>query len=623
MSISDPAQLLQRVPELEALVDDSRIRKAIESGDPFKVYRALVWAKWLRRLPQHRDTVKLLVGHRRLFAKHLKRSPSLGTVNSVGFSFVGEAESDTDGSHIALHALVVLFAVPIVPLGAYLVRSTGERQWSIFARVPMGLSGWLYSRGLATGLLATLLVGAVSSYHKSQTQDIIVLNSLPVAVDVELDGKKQTVPADGRATINVAAGQVKGSATAGKSGVVDSYDHQVRSQGGYVFWNIAGASPLLRETISYYRDRPETPPSKVVPSVYCGERYVEMPHADFFFEEPAEHISMSKHDSEASRSHVEVAHQGNSPPLELCKNYLFSTNQPDKVVPLYEVRALLSGWDVIETSAAVRAASEASKFEAVRIAMRASAARPDDIDVHRLYQKAREDAGEYDALLKEYAEQAAQQPNSAKAQYLYAALLKGSQGLDKMESVAKKFGNEPHVLRSLTWHRTNAGNYAAAMESYQRLQKVAPDIAVETANSGVQALVAQNRLREALDLITASFHAKNAGNKMRDAGNFAMVARMAGSDPLSLLAELPSAEGAANDLEMVRVRAGLEPQHAATDNSRTVSLAMALRKDPAQAFILAHAMTRGELFRLQKEQLALLYFEAVRTQDKTVPAQLA
>ena len=58
MSLKDPANLVQRIPELEVLAADPKIRRAIETGDPFKVYRALGWAKWLKRLPEERDTLK-------------------------------------------------------------------------------------------------------------------------------------------------------------------------------------------------------------------------------------------------------------------------------------------------------------------------------------------------------------------------------------------------------------------------------------------------------------------------------------------------------------------------------------------------------------------------------------
>ncbi len=119
MTISDPSQILQRVPELHDLVGDSKIRHAIESGAPFKIYRSLVLAKLFRRLPQHKELLQMLTSQRRLFARGLKGSPSLGTINSVGFSFVGKDEQDVEGYHIALHAFVILFALPIIPLGSY------------------------------------------------------------------------------------------------------------------------------------------------------------------------------------------------------------------------------------------------------------------------------------------------------------------------------------------------------------------------------------------------------------------------------------------------------------------------------------------------------------------------
>ncbi len=39
--IQDPAGLLERLPELEPLCQDARVRAAVEAGDPFKVYRVL------------------------------------------------------------------------------------------------------------------------------------------------------------------------------------------------------------------------------------------------------------------------------------------------------------------------------------------------------------------------------------------------------------------------------------------------------------------------------------------------------------------------------------------------------------------------------------------------------
>jgi uncharacterized protein YfaP (DUF2135 family) len=81
--------------------------------------------------------------------------------------------------------------------------------------------GWLYSRGLALGLVALVGWGAVGSIIKSRTQDVLVVNGLDVPVSVELDGTQRTVPSMGRESITVKTGKVEGRATA-KGVVVDT-----------------------------------------------------------------------------------------------------------------------------------------------------------------------------------------------------------------------------------------------------------------------------------------------------------------------------------------------------------------------------------------------------------------
>jgi hypothetical protein len=162
MSISDPSRIMQRIPELHALLEDGKIRHAIESGDPFKVYRALVLAKIFDRLPKRFALLKKLTSERRLFARPLKGTPFLGTINSIGFSFVGRSERDDEDYFIALHAFVIGYVIPIIPFGAYVVQKNGST-WTIFARAPLSIWGWLYTRGLALALVLLVLGGAAGS----------------------------------------------------------------------------------------------------------------------------------------------------------------------------------------------------------------------------------------------------------------------------------------------------------------------------------------------------------------------------------------------------------------------------------------------------------------------------
>jgi hypothetical protein len=176
--IQDPAGLLQRIPELKPLCEDPGVLRAVEHGDPFRLYRALRWARWLGRLRSHRELIDSLLRQRRLFARPLHKNPWLGTVNGFGSTLLGTAEPDSlDGTHIATHCVVALFAIPLLPLGAYVVRP-GEgsgafnRSWTLFARVPMGPLPWLWSRALALGVMALVVLGAVRAFQDSRYQDV-------------------------------------------------------------------------------------------------------------------------------------------------------------------------------------------------------------------------------------------------------------------------------------------------------------------------------------------------------------------------------------------------------------------------------------------------------------------
>lgn len=182
--IHDPAGLVRRIPELKPLCEDPGVLHAIERGDPFRLYRALLWARWLGRLRSHRELIDALLRQRRLFARPLNGSLWLGTVNGFGATLLGSADPDPqDGTHIATHCLVALFAIPLLPLGAYVVRPSADshmmrRGWTLFARVPLGLLPWLWTRALALAVMALVVFGAAKAFLASRYQDVRGVNGI-------------------------------------------------------------------------------------------------------------------------------------------------------------------------------------------------------------------------------------------------------------------------------------------------------------------------------------------------------------------------------------------------------------------------------------------------------------
>ncbi|MCS0611456.1 hypothetical protein NX783_01695 [Massilia kyonggiensis] len=625
MSLKDPANLTQRIPELEALAADPKIRRAIETGDPFKVYRALTWAKWLKRLPAHQDTLDVLVRHRRLFAKPLNGTPALGTFNTVGFGFVGRSEADDDGTYIATHAFVVLQLIPVIPLRSYLVRKVGSSlfssQWNIFARVPSSMFGWLYSRSLALGLVALVGWGAVGSIIKSRTQDVLVVNGLDVAVNVELDGTQRTIAPMGRDTITVKAGDVRGRASANGI-VVDTLQQKIASSGSTTMWNIAGAAPVFSEQVVYTRQHVSSNAAQPEPTVYCGQRLVDVPHVDDVFTAPPQSVSMGKHTDRVYRTHLDLARTEKQPGYMSCMYYLAGHDAMKDAARFLEAEAELKGWDKDLTGMALFAASSVSSAEAIRVAQRALRAHPDDIILHRRYQMVRDDAGQGREVMQEYADMASRKPDSAAAQYLYATLQHGPAAVDALEKLAARFGTEPNILRSLTWRRMVHGDYAGTIAGWNRLHALSSDDAAHVADAQVRALVARQRAPEAVRLLASLLKAPQDDSRSEHLAEYLMVVRLTGGDPRRQIDDIARDAGGDAQFDHIRARAGLEPVAAAAQQPLLVKVMLALRSDPASAVRLARGMTQGDAMQLGPEQWGLLFGEAVRANDTAVMAKL-
>ncbi|MBI3729473.1 MAG: hypothetical protein HY254_14215 [Burkholderiales bacterium] len=623
MSISDPANLFQRVPELRTFSDDPKISRAIESGDPFKVYRSLVLARLFRRLPQHKDVLKELTSERRLFAKPLKGTPSLGTINSVGFSFVGESERDTDGSHIALHAFVILFALPLVPMGSYVVRSTGDRQWQIYARAPLGIMGWLYTRSLALTLVIMVLTGATASYHEASNQDLIILNGFEIPVNVKIGEQTRIVPALGRATLTLPVGHLRGEASAGKTGVIDTYDQTLESSDRYSIWNIAGAAPLVENTIIYSKVKPSDPGQAGSQIVYCGKRLMEFANIKYLFSEPPQTMSMSKHESSVSVKQLTIINQPGTPGVMSCLNYAFEHGQEKDMLGALEAYAAIKDWESRTAEITLYIARNASNAEALRISRKVLKMHPDDVMLERSVQDLRDDIGEHELMLKEYAQRASQRAESSSEQYLYASLLSGSEGLQTMKALRQKFPQDANILRSLAWRKFVHGDSRGAAQDLQQLSTLSPENASYLFDTQIKLLLTQQRAADALKILDAAMNNSKGLERAVHALEFNEIARQVNNgDPEKYLRSMPEDEDG-KLLDIYRAKAGLPTTNAANRDLPIVKLSQSLRSSPEQTLDLMKQINAIQIRKyLGADQLALLYGEASRINNKVAKDKL-
>ena len=387
-------------------------------------------------------------------------------------------------------------------------------------------------------------------------------------------------------------------ASVDKIGIIDQFDHDIVRNGGTTVWNIAGATPLLHPTLVSSKTSDDIE-QKNVPSVYCGRNFIEL------------EMKLNASKITLARTASEIGPIG----IEMCIKYATENSKEKAIAPALEALALIYDWSLSYTNKAITAAKLVSQAEAIRVATRAMQAKPGKTEYERLYQELREEAGEHDALLREYAERAKQQTNSASVQFLYASLLSGHAGVVAMQELHQKFPQDADILQSLVVRKMLHDDSAGAYRDLLQLRKISPKHADRLLDVEVKILLAERRGIEALQVLNNAVRDKAAAKRPEHAADFALVAKQINVKPDFWLKELPAPEKNADMLDFYRVRAGLRPLQTQDTHSAFIKLALALRSDPAEALKISKRMNRHQLSFLATDQLILLFGEAVRTND--------
>jgi len=616
--LQDPSEILNRVPELESLAGEPSIRRAIEAGDPFKIYRALFWTRLLGRLASQRETLSTLLRNRRLFAKPIKGSPWLGTLNGIGATLLGESERDPDGTHVATHTVVIFFVVPLLPLGAYLVRKQESgvlrTSWRIFARVPMGPVPWLWSRLVALAAVASVLSGAFAAVHSARYGDVRVVNAFEVPMAITVGGEAATVPAQGDLVVNARAGRHPARAATADGIEVDALELEVTSGKGVLAWNLAGAMPVFLLDVVYSGEKKPAEETEPPPrAVYCGQRLIQLPSVDYAFRAPDKSLRMPSGSGRLVKSYLDYERGAKDAPRR-CFFYLAQKGREADAAAFLEIAARIAKWDPDAATLAVHARLSNSVAQALRIAKEARDARPTDLDAHRLYQVTAEQAGGGSELVDEYRKRAEAEPASADAQYLYARLFRGTQGRALIDSLAARFPDHVYLLRASVYVRFRGGDWKGADEAWTRLLARSADAAAQTADEEIRALVAIGRFADALKLAGATFEKGPPWVRSTMAQRFARIATVGGVGPSDVLIGRVEADAhlrTGEKLWVLRQQSGLKVPKEIT--APGLALVRALAQDPVGALRLAGSASDLDLRALDRGAWALLYCEAART----------
>lgn len=438
MNVVDPAGLLQRVPELAPIASATpQVSEALRSGRPHKVYRALWWADLLGRLPMmHREQAKNLLKQRHLFLEPITGAPGLFTLNGVGVRVYGTGNTP-DGLEMGVHFFVVLF-VPIFPFAAYLYQQDGK-QYRFFGKVPLGSITWVWKNLAASALGLGLLGAGYGVFYASRYQDVIVLNALSEAVDVEIGTRRVHVEPSSRAEVEAEVGVQHVVVHLRDESVLEEGDLNVFTGRDVLAWNVGGLAPAYLETAVYQAIPQDNPP----PEIYCGQQAIALSNVDFVFEPLPESVSIPKGSGSATRRHFDVvsydwticarwANSGEAEPVELAR-----------IVSALESAPMIG--EGLPYSLAIRLSTSTPSETADALAKVVQGR--DDLPIHRAWQTAMQYAGRTAELLPIYKARYEASPDSLDAAYLYARILPAAEAVVLADAGLAKSPEHVDLLR--------------------------------------------------------------------------------------------------------------------------------------------------------------------------------
>src|SRR5207245_2595702 len=135
--------------------------------------------------------------------------------------------------------------------------------------------------------------------------------------------------------------------------------------------------------------------------IYCGQRLIQLPSVDYAFRAPDKSLRMPSGSGRLVKSYLDYERGAKDAPRR-CFLYLAHKGREADAAGFLEIAARIARWDPDAATAAVHARLSTSVAQALRMAKEAREARPTEIEAHRLYQVAAEQAGSGSELVDEY-----------------------------------------------------------------------------------------------------------------------------------------------------------------------------------------------------------------------------
>lgn len=623
MTVRDPSGLLERIPELRALVDDPALRKAIDDSEPHAVYQRLRSMQRQVEFGKHVGLIESLLKQRRLFLTPIKSAPTLYTLNGVGASVYGSSDRDpADGTYIKSHYFVFFF-LPLYPFAQYLVADAESGGgWHFLGKVPLSLPLLWWRRAMASAALLGVLAGVAAATHASMFQEVHVVNAFDQPLTAKLGDVTVTLAPRTAVAASVGTGSTRVTITNAKGGVVEEGELDVRSGVDALVWNVLGAAPVFHETFWYSADG--APPRDGTVNLRCGESTIAVEDVDYAFEEPPQRTNLGKTETYRSKTLLDYAKEGPG----VCYQSLLDKQMLEPAAALAERVAVAFPEDASLLKMAVEVMAIADRNDdALKLAQAAAASPSANVEIHRAYQDAMVVAGRRGEVAAHYTARLKADAASPDARYLAARLLIAEDALPVADAVLTEVPDHVLSQRLRAYSLLDLGRWAEASDAFERLHAADPNVLPHAMIDVVAARVGSDRSDEALTILSQRF-APGADNALTTAIAYARVARASGAgDPDLLIRKLGDADDAGVGLRnWCRVRAGLlvtdeEVQTMPPDLRALSQVTRLAATSPADALSAAAELPANEMRRLDAEVWSLLFAEAVRTNVAEVQLQ--
>jgi tetratricopeptide (TPR) repeat protein len=483
--------MIDRVPELEALAGDARLARALESGNPHRVYRALWWGRLMGKFKEHKELVNSLLANRRLFLKPIKGAPTMYTLNGVGARVYGSDDRDpSDGTYIGTHFITFVF-LPIFPLAQYLCTSSGN-QYQFFGSVPFGSLVYLWRQLLGVVIALGIAITALTSFESARNNDVTIANGLDYPVEVSIAGNKVMVGPDSYEIERCKVGDHQVVVTGPGGETVEEGELSLRGGPDVVVWNVRGAAYLYEQRIPYTANDSvavEVPDAEV----FCGQQAIVRDRVSFPFREPARSVSLSTGQNVAWRTHFNFIPGG----WRACSSHLSHSGKIAEGIALAESQINLD--DPEDLNLVQMLISNAQGKAAAIEWIEQRLAEHDGVELHRVRQDLYSCESRYDELRSIYQDYYEQHPGSADASYLLIRTLRRRDALARLREARQRWPDHTYLLRSQAWHLHGNRQFEQSLPLWTALAEHEAGYS----DSLAEALVGLGRTEEALALFEA------------------------------------------------------------------------------------------------------------------------